>query len=170
MCGIAGVMALGGGEANSKTLDRMMTALQHRGPDGEGAYAARNVALGQTRLAIIDLEMGNQPLYETGGAVLVANGEIYNYRALRTALMDEGVAFTTESDTEVLLRLYERDGAEILRRDGAETSVRDAARDAAEARDSRRRRAESTVRRTRGRASRADGGARTSARRVRAAG
>ena len=90
MCGIAGLMAAGSAEADSGTLDRMIAALRHRGPDGEGSYAARNVALGQTRLAIIDLETGNQPLYEPGGAVLVANGEIYNYIELQDEIGPEG--------------------------------------------------------------------------------
>lgn len=112
MCGIAGLMALGGVEADSGTLDRMMTALQHRGPDGEGTYAARNVALGQTRLAIIDLETGNQPLYEPGGAVLVANGEIYNYLELRDELGTDG--FATRSDCEPSLHLYRRYGLDFV--------------------------------------------------------
>jgi asparagine synthase (glutamine-hydrolysing) len=112
MCGIAGLMGVGGAEADSATLDRLIAALRHRGPDGEGSYAARNVALGQTRLAIIDLETGNQPLYEPGGAVLVANGEIYNYLELRDALgTDE---FVTRSDCEPPLHLYRRYGLDFV--------------------------------------------------------
>lgn len=112
MCGIAGLMAAGSAEADSGTLDRMIAALRHRGPDGEGSYAARNVALGQTRLAIIDLETGNQPLYEPGGAVLVANGEIYNYIELQDELGPEG--FATGSDCEPPLHLYRRYGLDFV--------------------------------------------------------
>ena len=112
MCGIAGLMGVGGAEADQATLDRLIAALRHRGPDGEGSYAARNVALGQTRLAIIDLETGNQPLYEPGGAVLVANGEIYNYLELRDALGTE--EFATRSDCEPPLHLYRRYGLDFV--------------------------------------------------------
>lgn len=112
MCGIAGLMGVGGAEADSATLDRLVAALRHRGPDGEGSYAARNVALGQTRLAIIDLETGNQPLYEPGGAVLVANGEIYNYLELRDSLGTKD--FATHSDCEPPLHLYRRYGLDFI--------------------------------------------------------
>lgn len=105
-------MGVGGAEADSETLDRLIAAVRHRGPDGEGSYAARNVALGQTRLAIIDLETGNQPLYEQGGAVLVANGEIYNYIELREELGIE--QFATKSDCEPPLHLYRRYGLDFV--------------------------------------------------------
>jgi asparagine synthase (glutamine-hydrolysing) len=112
MCGIAGIMTASGELADPTLLDRLIGALRHRGPDGHGAYSAHNVALGQTRLAIIDLETGNQPLYEPGGAVLVANGEIYNYVELRAAL-DEN-AFATRSDCEPPLHLYRRYGLDFV--------------------------------------------------------
>ena len=112
MCGIAGLMAAGSAEADSGTLDRMIAALRHRGPDGEASYAARNVALGQTRLAIIDLETGNQPLYEPGGAVLVANAEIYNHVELRAELA--GTVFKSGSDCEPILPLYRLHGVEFV--------------------------------------------------------
>jgi len=112
MCGIAGLMATGGAEADQAALGRLVSALRHRGPDGDGTYAARNVALGQTRLAIIDLETGNQPLYEPGGAVLVANGEIYNYLELRDELGTRD--FATHSDCEPPLHLYRRHGLDFV--------------------------------------------------------
>ncbi len=112
MCGIAGVMGADGTTADALTLESLVSALHHRGPDGDGAYSARNVALGQTRLAIIDLETGNQPLYEPGGAVLVANGEIYNYVELRAQL--DGEAFSTRSDCEPPLHLYRKHGLDFV--------------------------------------------------------
>ncbi|MPY72592.1 MAG: asparagine synthetase B, partial [Alphaproteobacteria bacterium] len=77
-------------------------------PDGDGIHAAGNMAMLQTRLAIIDLETGDQPLIEPGGAALVANGEIYNYLELRQELSD--VTFATNSDCEPPLHLYRRRG------------------------------------------------------------
>ncbi len=105
-------MGSDGATADAGVLQRLVDSLQHRGPDGEGAYTARNVALGQTRLAIIDLETGNQPLYEPGGAVLVANGEIYNYVELRAQM--EGEAFATQSDCEPPLHLYRKYGLDFV--------------------------------------------------------
>jgi asparagine synthase (glutamine-hydrolysing) len=112
VCGIAGLMAAGGSVADPEMLRRLMDRLRHRGPDGDGTYSARNVALGQTRLAIIDLETGGQPLYESGGAVLVANGEIYNYVELREDL--DGAGFATHSDCEPPLHLYRRHGLDFV--------------------------------------------------------
>ena len=112
MCGIAGVMGSDGATADAAVLQRLVDSLRHRGPDGDGAYTARNVALGQTRLAIIDLETGNQPLYEPGGAVLVANGEIYNYLELRAQM--EGEEFSTQSDCEPPLHLYRKYGLDFV--------------------------------------------------------
>ncbi len=109
MCGIAGLMTRDGSAPDETVLERLSAALAHRGPDGEGRYAAGGVGLAHRRLAIIDLETGNQPLGEPGGAVLIANAEIYNYIELRNALGD--VAFATVSDCEPPLHLYRRDGA-----------------------------------------------------------
>lgn len=105
-------MGAGGATVEEAVLQRLVDSLRHRGPDGEGAYTARNVALGQTRLAIIDLETGQQPLYEPGGAVLVANGEIYNYLELHDQLDPD--AFTTRSDCEPPLHLYRKYGLDFV--------------------------------------------------------
>lgn len=105
-------MGADGTTADTGVLQRLVDSLQHRGPDGDGAYTARNVALGQTRLAIIDLKTGNQPLYEPGGAVLVANGEIYNYVELRAQM--DGEAFATRSDCEPPLHLYRKYGLDFV--------------------------------------------------------
>ena len=108
MCGIAGLMTRDGSAPSPIVLAALRDALAHRGPDGSGQYTRGDVALVQTRLAIIDLATGDQPLYEPGGAALVANGEIYNYRELRAELA--GIAFATQSDCEPPLHLYRRDG------------------------------------------------------------
>jgi asparagine synthase (glutamine-hydrolysing) len=109
MCGIAGIMLRDGRRVDPSILDRLGVALAHRGPDGSGRYISGAVGLIQTRLAIVDLETGNQPFYEQHGAVLIANGEIYNDPELRDQLCD--VAFKTRSDCEVPLHLYRRYGA-----------------------------------------------------------
>src|SRR5208282_84350 len=98
MCGIAGMMTVNGAAPPLAGLSAMEGALRHRGPDGDGHYRSGDVGMVQTRLAIIDLATGDQPLYEPGGAALVANGEIYNYIELRAQL--RGINFATASDCE----------------------------------------------------------------------
>lgn len=115
MCGIAGIMTSASGMPSDTVLDSLTRALAHRGPDGDGRYKARGVGLVHTRLAIIDLETGDQPITETrtgdGKATLVANGEIYNSPELTTAL--DGVEFSTRSDCEPPLHLYRRYGLDF---------------------------------------------------------
>ena len=109
MCGIAGlVMAPGAASPGAAVMTRLTQALAHRGPDGSGHAVVGRIALMQTRLAIIDVAGGDQPLF-AGAAALVANGEIYNYRELRHDL--SGVRFATGSDCEPPLHLWLRDGA-----------------------------------------------------------
>jgi asparagine synthase (glutamine-hydrolysing) len=108
MCGIAGIMTKDGRDPDPSVLDPFARALAHRGPDGEGKYLAGPVAMVQTRLAVIDLNTGDQPIYEPGGAALIANAEIYNYIELRAGLT--GVTHSTQSDCEPPLHLYRRDG------------------------------------------------------------
>ncbi len=115
MCGIAGIMTRDGSAPGAGAVDRLLGALAHRGPDGEGRYRAGGVAMVQTRLAIIDLKTGDQPLYEPGGAALVANGEIYNYVELTRELEGE-VALATKSDCELPLHLYRREGLDFAKR------------------------------------------------------
>jgi len=89
----------------------MLDAMAHRGPDDEGAFAKGPVALAMRRLSIIDLEGGHQPIFsEDGTKVVVFNGEIYNYVELRAELQKRGHQFRTESDTEVIVHLYEEKG------------------------------------------------------------
>ena len=95
-------------------VGRMNAALTHRGPDAAGQHVEPGVALAMRRLSIIDLEGGDQPIAnETGDVHVVQNGEIYNYRELREHLSARGHAFTTASDTEVLVHLYEEYGTEF---------------------------------------------------------
>lgn len=107
MCGIAGMMTKDDTRASEAVLDAFGKSLLHRGPDGSGRHLTRNIGLVQTRLAIIDLETGDQPMYGPGGTVLIANAEIYNYVELRQELGD---VFATRSDCEPILHLYARDG------------------------------------------------------------
>lgn len=108
MCGIAGLMTARKDGPDPTVLARMAEALAHRGPDGRKHYLVGNVGFAHNRLAIIDLATGDQPLFEPGGAALVANGEIYNYLELRQEL--HGVNFATNSDCEPPLWLYRRHG------------------------------------------------------------
>jgi asparagine synthase (glutamine-hydrolysing) len=113
MCGIAGIMSVDGAPVAFGLLEKLGQALAHRGPDGQGHYRSGNLGMIQTRLAIIDLATGDQPLHEPGGAALVGNGEIYNYIELRAEL--PGVALSTESDCELPLHLYRRHGLDFTR-------------------------------------------------------
>jgi asparagine synthase (glutamine-hydrolysing) len=119
MCGIAGIVSPGRPATSlTASVERMCAALRHRGPDGTGTYVADGVALGQTRLAIIDLsERGRQPMTNEDGSLhLVVNGEIYNYADLRADLHARGHSFKSHSDSEVVLHLYEEDGDECVQR------------------------------------------------------
>jgi asparagine synthase (glutamine-hydrolysing) len=113
MCGLAGLMTRDGDAPPGRLLRAMGPALVHRGPDGDGHYRSGDVGMIQTRLAIIDLATGDQPIYEPGGAALIANAEIYNYIELRRDLPD--IAFSTQSDCELPLHLYRRHGLDFTR-------------------------------------------------------
>jgi len=108
MCGIAGLMMRAGAPADPIRLDQMVAAMALRGPDDSGVLIEGAVGLAHTRLSIVDLTTGHQPLVEPGGCKLVANGEIYNDPALRADLA--GAPFATRSDCEPPLFLYRRDG------------------------------------------------------------
>jgi asparagine synthase (glutamine-hydrolysing) len=104
MCGIAGVMMRDGSAPPETMLDRLMAGIAHRGPDGQGRLVRGDTALLQSRLAIIDLDTGDQPLFAPNGVALVANGEIYNNPELRAEMA--GAAFRTRSDCEPPVFLY----------------------------------------------------------------
>lgn len=115
MCGIAGIYALDNEkEVSSDELKAMTSALSHRGPDSEGYYfnSTHSIGLGHRRLSIIDLsDNGHQPMSNEDGTLwLTLNGEIYNYLELRKLLLQKGHLFSSQSDTEVILHLYEDHG------------------------------------------------------------
>ncbi len=117
MCGIAGIMSGNGRPVYEEELRVMCAALRARGPDDEGAYLGRDVGLAMRRLSIIDLETGHQPIGNEDGSVwVVLNGEIYNYRELRAELTGRGHVFTTGTDTEVIVHLYEEWGDRCVER------------------------------------------------------
>lgn len=115
MCGIGGKVSFSG-RVDAGLGEAMTTCMDHRGPDAEGIYANGPALLAHRRLSILDLsEAGRQPMANEDGTVhIVFNGEIYNYRELRDGL--SGHRFTSETDTEVLLHLYEEEGVECLER------------------------------------------------------
>ena len=111
MCGINGIITK---EKNKKELIKKMNdRIIHRGPNAEGTYIDDDLALGQRRLSIIDLESGNQPIYNEDKSILIIyNGEIYNYKDLKEELKD--YKYKTQSDTEVILHGYEKWGYKVL--------------------------------------------------------
>jgi asparagine synthase (glutamine-hydrolysing) len=118
MCGIAGLWMKDPASAPSREwLDRMSDVLAHRGPDGRGAFVDGALGLVHTRLAIIDLESGQQPMSTSDGQFTITyNGEIYNYREERERLTARGHRFRTRSDTEVILELFRERGEEFPQR------------------------------------------------------
>ena len=115
MCGLSGYLSLAGERADAGIIRRMTATLRHRGPEDEGFYVQGPVALGHRRLRIIDLQTGRQPIAnETGSIQVILNGEIYNFRELRTRLQDRGHHFSTQSDTEVIVHAWEEFGDECV--------------------------------------------------------
>ncbi len=115
MCGITGFISGDNLDEKRDILSRMTATLMHRGPDAWGRYVSPCVALGHTRLSIIDLKAGHQPM-ETERSVISFNGEIYNYIELRRELLSRGISFLTDSDTEVALKAIEEWGTAAFAR------------------------------------------------------
>jgi asparagine synthase (glutamine-hydrolysing) len=116
MCGIAGVVDMRGRSVEEALVRRLSALLRHRGPDDEGYHIDGPVALGQRRLAILDLLGGRQPMSNEDGTVWITfNGEIYNFRDLRVRLEGLGHRFATRSDTETIVHAYEQYGAECVK-------------------------------------------------------
>jgi len=117
MCGIAGIMNRTGKPVSLDELQRMCDAMTHRGPDDDGYYLGNTVGMGMRRLSIIDLDSGRQPIHNEDLSVwVVFNGEIYNFKTLRAELQAAGHAFCTETDTEVIVHLYEQYGESCVER------------------------------------------------------
>ncbi|BBO73020.1 asparagine synthetase B [Desulfosarcina widdelii] len=116
MCGIAGIINFTGNEDKQDLLTRMVALMHHRGPDASGVYMHGPVGLGHARLSIIDLSSaGNQPLHNEDKTVwIVFNGEIFNYPELRNELEAKGHRFYSQTDTEVLVHLYEEKGTDMF--------------------------------------------------------
>lgn len=116
MCGIAGIATADAAAVPApEALQRMIAALHHRGPDGQGFHRAPGIGLAHARLAIIDLVSGQQPLHNEDRSVwVVFNGEIFNYIELRAELLAAGHRFATASDTEVLVHAYEQYGLDFV--------------------------------------------------------
>jgi asparagine synthase (glutamine-hydrolysing) len=125
MCGIAGIVDLRGGSPPARAaLERMLGALSHRGPDEFGLYRDRSAGLAHSRLSIIDLAGGQQPLSNEDGSLwIVFNGEIFNYLELRDDLERRGHVFRTRSDTEVIVHAWEEWGAGALPRMNGQWAV-----------------------------------------------
>lgn len=118
MCGIVGYLNLHGKSINpgEPYLADMVKTIRHRGPDESGMAVKGSVALGMTRLSIIDLSTGQQPIYNEDNSICVVfNGEIYNFQSLRSTLLKQGHKFRTNSDTEVIVHLYEQYGVDCLK-------------------------------------------------------
>lgn len=123
MCGINGILQSNylNQKSLEKSLAKMNTLIHHRGPDEDGFYTSKTdtylLGMAMKRLSIIDLSSGKQPIYNDDKSIaIVFNGEIYNYRILKTELERKGITFKTKSDTEVILRLYETFGTESFAR------------------------------------------------------
>ena len=111
MCGIAGCIGID----DTKTIELMLDALPHRGPDDRGIHAYGPFVFGHTRLSIVDVPKGRQPILANDGkSGIICNGEIYNYRAIRQQLASTH-PFTTHSDSEVILHLYRERGPDCVR-------------------------------------------------------
>jgi asparagine synthase (glutamine-hydrolysing) len=116
MCGIAGKVSATG-PVDRRLVESMSAAQVHRGPDSHGIHLGEGVGLGIQRLAVIDLETGDQPIYnEDRSVTVILNGEIYNYRELRAELTARGHRFATSGDTEVIVHLYEELGPGLVER------------------------------------------------------
>lgn len=117
MCGIAGFIGRERDTARREDIRRMTQTIIHRGPDEEGIYARANVGMGMRRLSIIDLATGSQPIHNEDRSVwIVFNGEIYNFPELRKELISRGHHLYTNTDTEVIVHLYEEMGADCVRK------------------------------------------------------
>jgi asparagine synthase (glutamine-hydrolysing) len=116
MCGIAGIVDFNSSPPSESILRKMLGMLRHRGPDASGIYLDKHAGLAHARLSIIDLTGGDQPIHNEDRSIWIAyNGEVFNYPDLRKDLIAKGHEFYTNTDTEVLVHLYEEKGPEMFR-------------------------------------------------------
>lgn len=116
MCGIAGFLSFKRHTYNQGHLEQMLRSIKYRGPDAEGYFFENHIGLAHCRLSIVDLSASaNQPMHYLDRYVVIFNGEIYNYVELREQLKDKGYSFRTQSDTEVLLAMYDYKGVDCLK-------------------------------------------------------
>ena len=115
MCGIVGTASTNSQNINREILERMNACIAHRGPDDDGFFLDETIGLAMRRLSIIDVAGGEQPIHNRDKTKwIVFNGEIYNFQELRADLEQKGHEFYTNSDTEIIVHLYERYGAECV--------------------------------------------------------
>ncbi len=125
MCGIFGIVAKNSIDIEKSSLDSMLLSLSQRGPDDKGILEFNNCILGQTRLSIIDLPAGHQPMKDNKKNIAITfNGEIYNYKELRRELENKGHNFSTNSDTEVIMKAYHEYGYDCVNHlDGMDSTI-----------------------------------------------
>ena len=115
MCGFAGFIDKLDEKKKREIIQNMSDSIKHRGPDGEGFFVDDKIAMGFRRLSIIDLSLGNQPLFNEDKTLAINfNGEIYNYLEIREELEKKGHVFTTHSDTETIIHAYEEYGTDVV--------------------------------------------------------
>ena len=115
MCGICGIWNIDGQPVRKEILNNMNESLRRRGPDESGYHISNNVGLAHRRLSIIDLESGKQPISNQDGTIWITfNGEIYNFLELKKELINKGYIFKTNTDTEVIVNLYEESGLKFI--------------------------------------------------------
>ena len=109
MCGIAGIFHVDGKAVSVEVLRKMTDIIKHRGPDGEGYWTNKFIGFGHRRLAILDLtSAGHQPMFSDNKQIVITyNGEVYNFRELRSGLESKGYNFRSTGDTEVILKSFE---------------------------------------------------------------
>ena len=113
MCGITGGIGLS--SPNQLLLDTQLNTIKHRGPDGSGTFISKGIGIGMCRLAIVEIASGKQPASDSSGKIQVVwNGEIYNYRELRSELQSRGTIFRDSSESEVLINLYLEFGLDFI--------------------------------------------------------
>ena len=119
MCGIAGIYNYHSSLEPSTELSvkKMLSMINHRGPDESGVFLDKNIGIGNVRLSIIDLSSGQQPMSDVSGRFwIVYNGEIFNYKELRSDLIKEGIPLKTNCDTEVVVQMYALYGPDCLKK------------------------------------------------------